>query len=352
MSPTSASYASFQLSRDGHLVIAEDHDRHASIWRLPIPSQRTQPLTLPAANLDGEYGRWSFGDPSSLVLGTSSGTFIWDLDAKKPDQVSALSGGGHHVLQNGFIDPSGHWIATIRADLVELWDAARLTAIGQALIENDVFAFDGHPDAMFSDDGHALLVSGGRTWLFEPTRHGLKLRYDDIFEQSRNVEVAPDGNELVVYYGFRTTIVRYTDQGSSYRIFDPSFKVVFGPHRDRFLLGRDASRLLMISDIEREATPLFGHDEGITAAAFSPDGSLLVTGDTAGMVRVWTSRDLGSGDFPGGLGILAWQDIERRVGRNLTCDEWKQIFPSAPYHRTFDDLPTGCDAPLGSVAAQ
>jgi WD40 repeat protein len=68
--------------------------------------------------------------------------------------------------------------------------------------------------------------------------------------------------------------------------------------------------------------PLIGHTGGVFSVAFHPNNGKLASGSVDNTVRVWD------------LDPQVWfKQTCRRVGRNLTEEEWAQYFVGQPYPR-------------------
>jgi WD40 repeat protein len=76
----------------------------------------------------------------------------------------------------------------------------------------------------------------------------------------------------------------------------------------------------------RPVAVLKGHGKEITSAAFSPDGSRVVTASTDNTARVWTLDALAgeSGVFPDWVEVYTGTEMtEEGVVRPLSASEWK-----------------------------
>jgi WD40 repeat protein len=85
---------------------------------------------------------------------------------------------------------------------------------------------------------------------------------------------------------------------------------------------------------------LRGHEDGVTAVAFSADGRWLATASSDSSARLWAvSAD------------LLIEKACRVAGRNLTLEEWQRYFPGEPYRRTCPAPPAHPSA-LSAAAAE
>lgn len=68
----------------------------------------------------------------------------------------------------------------------------------------------------------------------------------------------------------------------------------FSPDGTLVLTGSDDITILwVLNDYKRiTAYPLLGHKENVTSATFSPDSKLALTGSSDGMLRLWNLDDL------------------------------------------------------------
>jgi hypothetical protein len=101
---------------------------------------------------------------------------------------------------------------------------------------------------------------------------------------------------------------------------------------------------------------LRGHDAEVTVARFDAESRFVASGSRDGGIRIWSLRRIGSDTAAcrelepaetksaASTPAISAADLLARarlaVGRNLTAQEWKRVFPDEPKRRaTFADLP-------------
>jgi WD40 repeat protein len=184
-----------------------------------------------------------------------------------------------------------------------------------------------------SPDGRSLATTTGspEVWLWD-VAGGEPLFPEPLVAEDRTVDLAwsPDSRTLAVT----------GDAGGAH---GPSAS----DQRNQNVILWDATTGNRIGE------PLLGHNGGVTAAAFSPDGKLLASGDYTGAIRLWDvdtlaargdriaagspvrvlrfspdGTTLASGHSDGGLRLWAmspeaWIDrLCTAAGRELTKEEW------------------------------
>ncbi|WP_090940155.1 WD40 repeat domain-containing protein [Nonomuraea jiangxiensis] len=315
-----ASYTAF--SPDGTLLAVADplvEDAHVNL--IDLRTRRRVGAPLPHRTL---ITGLAF-DGGILVVGTSDGTVHrWEPGTRRraTTRLPAPERAGT-AMPRATISPDGKIAAIPRGGRMSLYAVDSGQQAGPPL-PGDIGRIR---SAEFSADGGVLVATGdkGDGWVWD-VRHrrliGGRLHLPGLV---RGID--PTGTTLVV-----------SDESYAVHLFD--------------LAGR-----------LRTGVPFTGHTGWVTAAAFSPDGKILVTGAHNGEVRVWdvaTHRQLGSarniggsvftvGFAPGGRSfavggmdrtVRLWNAREPSdpvaelcalAGRSLTREEWAQSVPGEPY---------------------
>jgi WD40 repeat protein len=188
------------------------------------------------------------------------------------------------------VSPDGRWVATTRADGVDLWDAHT----GEHHRGWD--AHDGHLVSLvrFLPDG-ALLTLGNDQRLHRWTLPDV-LRTQTLDEVGTHLAVSPDGARVAFLDG--AGAVRVTDLVDGHsrtvggdEIVDTWCQFAFSPEGHGFFVGTDDGRFLARYDLATGARThtLAGHSgddaQGWDGFAFSPDGRTLFAATTGGAVQ-------------------------------------------------------------------
>ena len=217
------------------------------------------------------------------LLATASGDYtagIWEVASSRRLATLAHNAAVDAVAfsPDGRLLATGSWDNTAR--IWEVTSGRRLaTLVHSAAIDAVAFSPDGRLLATASDDETAGIweVASGRR-LVTLVHNGQVVR----------VAFSPDGRLLATASGDYTAGI---------------WEVAS---------GRQLVRLM--------------HDENVREVAFSPDGRYLTT-VSGNAARIWFCR---------AQDILA--DVQIRLNRNLTTEEWKQYLGEEPYHKTNPNL--------------
>jgi WD40 repeat protein len=230
-----------------------------------------------------------------LVSAGADGTLrLWTV-------ADGMGGGGRKVGEAGDVimglcfNPDGTIVATGNGDgTVQLWNVMDGTPIGEPLIDVAL----GFNVVEFSHDGRGLIASkaGGTIYgweipsrrpLFEPIKgaHTSNLLHIAFSPSGdRFATVSTDGTSMVLEY-------------PSGRIIGPAFgkhiqmgSVIFSPD-GRLLIGGDSGGALHLWDVHRQillTTTPAGHSQAIVDAELSKDGGLLATLGQDLVIRLWS----------------------------------------------------------------
>jgi WD40 repeat protein len=217
--------------------------------------------------------------------GRTFATAAWDGSAQRWDAATGEKIGvalkHENVVRSVCFSPDARRILTSSADnTARIWDAETGSRLGEPILLEDALV-----SAAFDGRGTAILTAAGRrAQLWNATRGSLPLNGTEVFGQhivrswdGRTVELwsAPEGSALAV--ALRET-------GGA----DLSFS------RDRKYVISIAGETPRIWDAStgENLCELTGHTDRIDSAAFSPDGSRIVTASLDNTARLWR--------FPGG----------------------------------------------------
>jgi WD40 repeat protein len=219
---------------------------------------------------------------------------------------------GNGALAGAF-SPDGRLLAT--ADDINktarLWDVA-----GRKLIATmDGGGGIGGPGDVvgvgFSPDGKTLAVDcyGGTISFWDVATHRRIAKIDDAHPSDTTMTISPDWRYFVTYknaiserfvpnsdggmeyYPGQPAVQRLWGMGSSEKpiSIDPADQVLFPPGAPPLEMAEDGHHTIRLYEPakHRLVDTFEGHTEKVTAHAFSPSGTVLVTGSEDGTVRLW-----------------------------------------------------------------
>jgi WD40 repeat protein/TPR repeat protein len=276
------------FSPDGKLVLTGSNDNTARVWN--AETGRFVQVLRGLADADKWYFVSSIAfspDGESILAGAREG---WDgrvrIWKKRALQSTVILRGHEGAVNFGAFSPDGKVVVTASDDkTARLWDAAS----GEAL-----HIMEGHEDsvirAQFDPAGKRILTSSGdttaRLWM---AATGVQLRA--LTGHSRPVNAAdfsPDGITVVTASSDNTARLWSADSGEMLHVLKGHEKDVTTTEQGQMTIALNelGKRMTGNDNFEKSAEESEGQ---LTTAAFSPDGTRLVTASTDGTARLWDS---------------------------------------------------------------
>ncbi len=272
----------------GDAILSGDAEGRIRYWAKPTATREPQRLILPTGTAsEAIYQRMCVGeDPDTLYRAGSTGLEVWDI--RNNQQTATLAKGTHVTAcacrcDAGSIlvgDNRGR-VGSIRMDnrsQIEWLELEELA--GQSIIRVDSY-----------DEGRTILAQSqsNEIAIIEAANSKVRARLSNRSAMAPS----PDGRWLVTgRHGSDDVVILSTDtlQVIAQRPAHNSTIVHIEFSRDgSLLLSASQDRTVVLWDTRtwQPKHKLFGHDQGIGAAAFSPDGKTIATGDLGGTIKLW-----------------------------------------------------------------
>ncbi len=273
---------------DSEMVLVGSADNTARIW-----STRTGEPVGPSLRHQGTVTAARFSADGEVVLTGSADNSarLWDVETGGPLTYAFRHAG---TVTSLAFSPDQETFLTGSVDgMARLWQrrVRKILNSGTESYKAGVFSPDGQVAAIVGDF-HSHYAIG----FFDLETERPSGRRPHTSGKAHRIAFAPDGRRLLTSDGRLVTIwdarTREIVPTSLGRLDGPVHAVAFGVTGDELLVaGNSGTRLWDLRDASRPRYE-FPHQAAVLAVAMSPDGSKIVTGDSAHAGQLW---DVASG---------------------------------------------------------
>ncbi len=379
---------SVAFGADGHSMAAGSSSGDVEVYDL-----QNEPLTARVPAGTASVSAIAFSPDGKVLASAGAGGVIrlWNTTTWQIIGQTATDGGAVPPLA---FSPDGKVLASVGGDkLIHLWDAATGRQIGVPLDPKGGAVWC----LAFSPDGKWLAAGGVEDLLTIWDVAGAKLvasrwyggtsttNIYDMDKAIRSVGFEPDSSGL--FFTMASGIAGIASWGaegpaSNWTTRDITFITNTNDANDiEGAMSPDGKTLALANVVairqydvasgKMLGLPMFGHNNTVSAMAYSPDGKLLASGGMDSIVRLWDSAtgqpvgvpllgpSHGVADLsfsPDGAQLVGvdgegsiyvwdmvvthWESLACGIaGRNLSGLEWQQFMPDQPYHLTCPDQP-------------
>jgi WD40 repeat protein len=249
---------------------------------------RTRAWTVPSYTFDLDFNR----DGTLIAGGGEDGTVrVWDTDNGR--KVAALPGPAGYVAPK--FSPATDTLAvpTWDASLVRIWPVGSRSA--ETVVEPP--AVKGIESAGFDETGQRIVyvadkggivvrdVRSGREVTLGGARKTGIIWGAEFSPDGKHVAALPEKGDVLVWRVDRPTRPEYSLKGHRGR---PN-ELAYGP--DGRLVTAGADRTVRVWDPGGgSAVVMRGHDDEVTTAVFTADGSKVLSSSKDGTLRLWDAR--------------------------------------------------------------
>lgn len=281
------------FSHDGTLIVTASRDKTVRLW-----DAATGTLITVLHGHNGEVNSATFSPDDTLVVTASDDhtARLWDAAAVKP--VTILRGNTHETAS---FSPDGTQIITVSTNDGEarLWDAASGKLVATLHKRQDGYTATFSPDrtrvvtyASFMDKIALILdaATGKQVTILRGHKdpitsvafssNGIRLVTTSEDRTARLWDAAT-GKEIVVLHGLEVGFSRAALSPDGTRVV-----TISDVQSDEHLVD-DRTPRLWDAATGKEIAVLRGHEAGVVSAAFSPDGTRVVTASEDRTARLW-----------------------------------------------------------------
>jgi WD40 repeat protein len=274
------------FSPDGTRIVTASADRTARVW-----DAQTGETLLFLVPHNSQVATANFSPDGKFIVTSSDDSMVRLWDATNGGLIAIFSGHTDGANWAGF-SPDGKWIATASNDAT-VW-------LRKALQVSGTMSLIGHANSVnsvvFSPDGTRVVTASADTtaqvWDAQTGKPVVKLKGHE-----RGILFAtfsPDGTRIAtISNGDGTVRVWDAENGSELlQIAVKAYSVNFSPDGRELVTAGDVGQVWDAQTGEEILPAMEGHTDTLTYAAFSPDGTRIVSTATNkdGTVRVWDAK--------------------------------------------------------------
>jgi WD40 repeat protein len=272
---------------------------HVRLWdvgRRGDPVRLRDPAAPTASMIDAVFSP----DGKRIVAGSIDGeVWIWATDRPEA-RLALLSGHERLVRRVAFSQDGGRFVTVSHDDTARVWAADSFASLPLTGHADDVVSGD------FSPDGERVVTASrdgtARVWDAKTGDELDVLRHEDpvasaLFSPDMGSRIVTISGDLVLIWTpgddgrFRSKVLRGHRDDVVSAAFSPDGTQIVtasadGTARVWETYGLHMATVLAPSDAQ-DVVALHGHRGGVVSAAFSPDGKRIVTASRDGTARVW-----------------------------------------------------------------
>jgi serine/threonine protein kinase/WD40 repeat protein len=282
-----ATVRNLQFSNDGTDLVSASDDGMVLVWSL---DQSLEPVHSIASGTTAAEVQFHPGGESLVTVVKSEATQIWNLNDNEPRTSEVVDQFSSRPIELARFSPDGRWLAVTtgnRTKVVDSTDQQRV--VSQSQLQGSVAV----RSIEFSPSGDRLLTTGEEESVIWDVNSGVTLMQ---LTETRSLKThglfSPNGTRVFTAgrQGENFMMDVTGDQArtlwtsATARLLTVEFS-----NDGKLLLTSHVNGEFLLRDVET-GTLLHapGQQAGLSAARIDPDGSMIVTADSDGNVRVWS----------------------------------------------------------------
>lgn len=237
---------SIQISPDRTRVVTGSRDGYLRMWDLKTGKKLWESAYRGTFGPDETtISDFTFSPDGKIIYVCGDAGFIKRQDVDSGKELDKLKGHENDVIQLAVNFDGSRLVAADTGGTIYLWDTAKSENIWKSKIHRS-------SQLEFSPSGEIVLSVG---------KSEIK-----TFDTNTGRDVESHKAQLILDAAFSPDGARFATAGG-----DLQYWTLFSPGNSK---------------------TVFGHDKPISSIAYSPDGSLLATGEASGRVNIWDSQTL------------------------------------------------------------